>query len=585
MKRIIKTITCLMLIGLNTNQLFAQPKNERNVASAAGTNLYSADSASIASHYKIPDWFRDGKFGIFIHWGVYSVPAYGSEWYARWMYETGSKINLYHTKTYGAVDKFGYKDFIPLFTAEKFDANAWADIIKASGATYVVPVAEHHDGFSMYNSKNNPYNSVNMGPKRDIIGELSKAIKTKGLYFGLSSHRAENAWFFSYGMENPSDVNDSSIAMYGEKLHEPGGEPMSPEYGKYIGSNKKSREEWLKHTHELIDQYKPDLIWFDWTVGKYPFQSTFYQFLAYYYNNALDWKKEVVVNTKFGYGDNIQVFDIERGKSDRIRKFPWQTDTSIGKKSWSHCIDEENKSSDQIIDDFVDIVSKNGNLLLNIGPKADGTITNEQQYVLSEIGKWLKVNGEAIYGTRPWVKAGEGKSKGTAGYMTDGDATKYSSNDIRFTVKNNNLYANVLEWGNGETQITSLGATQTQKLKIKAVSLLGSNEKIEWQQTPEGLKIKFPKNKPTAYAHSFKIELSGFVLGEAYLDKFKDRTLISSYLANHSDKNAKVKICCAINNNIQKQEIIIGTHQVKDISFMFPIDCPNNATVRVYFEK
>lgn len=222
-------------------------------------------------------------------------------------------------------------------------------------------------------------------------------------------------------MDTPSDVQDMSISLYGERLHQPEGKGMTPYYGKYEGSNEKSRREFLLHTYELIDQYQPELIWFDWTVGKYPFQPTFYKFMAYYYNNALDWGKEVVVNTKFGYGDNIQVFDIERGKSDRIRKHSWQTDTSIGKKSWSYCPDEENKTPDHIIDDFVDIVSKNGNLLLNVGPKVDGTITDEQKNVLKEIGKWLKVNGEAIYCSRPWVTPGEGENKGTAGYMTDNE--------------------------------------------------------------------------------------------------------------------------------------------------------------------
>ena len=166
-------------------------------------------------------------------------------------------------------------------------------------------------------------------------------------------------------------------------MHEPEGQGMTPYCGKYEGSNERSRRQFLMHTYELIDKYQPELIWFDWTVGKYPFQPTFYKFMAYYYNSALDWNKEVVVNTKFGYGDNIQVFDIERGKSDRIREYPWQTDTSVGKKSWSYCVGEENKSPDHIIDDFVDIVSKNGNLLLNIGPKADGTITDEQKNVLA----------------------------------------------------------------------------------------------------------------------------------------------------------------------------------------------------------
>lgn len=511
----IKYLKFLVLIAFFASMESKAQTNIDRVSSPKGTSVFKADSSSIAKNYKIPDWFRNAKFGIFIHWGIYSVPAYGSEWYARWMYKKDHDINKYHVQKYGAVDKFGYKDFIHTFKAEKFDPNEWAELFKASGAQYVVPVAEHHDGFAMYKSEFNPWNSVDMGPHIDVIGELRKAILKQGLHFGLSSHRAENAWFYNNGKEIPSDVQDSTLSIYGEKLAEPEGDPMSPSYGNNEGSNARSRQQWLMHTYELINRYQPDLIWFDWTVGKYPFQHTFYKFLAYYYNNALDWKKKVVVNTKFGYGDNIQVLDIERGKSDAIRKFPWQTDTSIGTKSWSFCTDEVNKTPDHIIDDFIDIVSKNGNLLLNIGPREDGTITEEQQFVLKEIGGWLKVNGEAIFKSRPWVRASEGPTKGTSGYMTDGTATVYTANDIRFTVRDNKLYAFSLAWSDGEILIHSLAKENGGNINIKSVSMLGSKEKLIWKQTNKGLVVKFPKKKPTDYAHVLKIELSGVLFGEA----------------------------------------------------------------------
>ena len=357
--------------------------------SPLGTEVFMPDSASIARNYQIPEWFKDAKFGVFIHWGVYSVPAYGNEWYPRNMYQEGSEVYKHHIETYGPLTEFGYKDFIPMFKAEKFDADQWVSLFKESGIKYLVPVAEHHDGFSLYNSVGNKWNAVNMGPKRDIIGELKKASQVQGLHFGLSSHRAENAWFYNGGLKVASDVQDTAYSsLYGQCLDEPGGQGLDCPEG--AGFNEESKEKWLKHTYELVDLYQPELMWFDWTVGKYPFQSTFYQFMAYYYNNAIDWGKEVVVNTKLGYGNNIQVFDIERGKSDSILKFPWQTDTSIGKKSWGYIDGEENKTPNHIIDDLVDIVAKNGNLLLNIGPRPDGTITQEQQQVLLKIGDWLK---------------------------------------------------------------------------------------------------------------------------------------------------------------------------------------------------
>ncbi len=469
-------------------------------SSPNGTDVYKPDSASIARNYEIPEWFKDAKLGVFIHWGVYAVPAFQNEWYPRNMYIKDSRAYDHHIKAYGNQTEFGYKDFIPMFKAEKFNAEEWVSLFKESGIRYVVPVAEHHDGFSMYNSVYNKWNSVEMGPKKDIVLELKEASINHGLHFGLSSHRAENAWYYNGGKEIPSDVQDPEYSsLYGQGLEAPGGQ--TPECPEGAGFSEQSIENWLKHTYELVDRYEPELFWFDWTVGKYPFRDTFYQFMAYYYNNAIDWDKGVVVNTKFGYGDNIQVFDIERGKSDDARDFPWQTDTSIGKKSWGYIDGEENKTPNQIIDDFVDIVSKNGNLLLNIGPKPDGTITVEQQDVLLKIGSWLKVNGEAIYGSRPWIQAMEGSERGTSGAFSDNTETEYTAQDIRFTTKGDVLYAVSLAWADADITIHSIDAN----MKVDQVSMLGSNEELTWQQTSEGLMVDFPGEKPTKYAHVLKI--------------------------------------------------------------------------------
>lgn len=476
------------------------------VRTAKGTEVFHPDSASIASHYTIPKWFSDSKFGIFVHWGPASVPAYDG-WYARNMYDVNSHVHKHHVEKYGPVTEFGFKDFIPMFKAEKFDPFQWARLFKEAGARYVVPVAEHHDGFALYNSTFNPWNSVKMGPKRDLMKELREAILSEGLHFGLSSHRAENCWFFSEGMKIPSDVRDTTITLYGERLQEPDGPTLSPEVIHHDGSNEHSRRDWLTHMYELIDQYQLELLYFDWTVGKKPFQETFYKFMAYYYNNALDWGKEVVVNTKFGYGDNIQVFDIERGKSDQIKPYPWQTDTSIGKVFWFYQEDESDlKSVDHLIDDLVDIVSKNGNLLLNVGPRADGTIPESQQNVLREIGHWLQINGEAIYETRPWIKSGEGPNKGTAGYMTDSQQSVYTSQDIRFTTCKDTLYAIVLSWSSDTVVIKSLAKGKSDFRPVSSVSMLGCTEQLEWKQTGEGLVVRFPKKQPTDYAHVLKIQ-------------------------------------------------------------------------------
>ena len=489
MKAIFYGVILLLVYGCSPGK--KQAINIDSVASLKGTEVFQPDWDNIARNYKFPEWFQDAKFGIFIHWGVYAVPAFGNEWYPRSMYQKDSKTYKHHVEKYGDHMKFGYKDFIPQFRAEKFDAGEWAKLFKEAGAKYVVPVAEHHDGFSMYDSDLNSWNSVKMGPKKDIIGLLKEATEREGLVFGLSTHRAENAWFYNGGMSFPSDVQDTTIGLYGRRLPE-------SQYDDRVA------KEWLARTYELVNKYEPAIIWFDWTVNNPVLMPYFNKFMAYYYNNALDWGKQVAVNTKQGYPPNVQVWDMERGKSDKMMKFPWQTDTSVGKNSWSYIDGEENKTPGQIVHDMIDIVSKNGNLLLNIGPRADGSITEEQKAVLLAIGKWLKVNGEAIYGTRCWKKYGEGTTSSTAGSFSDNAATEYVPSDMRFTTKGNDFYAIVLAWGTATT-VYSLNQEAVGDAKIIDIKLLGSDEKITWKQTDEGLRLTFPKVKPCDFAYSFKI--------------------------------------------------------------------------------
>ena len=466
--------------------------NIDSVASEKGTEVFQPDWENMSRHYKFPEWFRDGKFGIFIHWGPYAVPAFGNEWYSRNMYQQEMPEYRHHVETYGKHTEFGYKDFIPLFTAKDFNADEWAELFKKSGAKYVIPVAEHHDGFSMYDSGLNEWNAVKMGPKKDIIGLLKQALEKRGLVFGLSTHRAENAWFFNGGMEFPSDVQDTTISLYGRR------------YEREVYTEDVARE-WLEHTYELVVKYQPSLVYFDWTVNHPVLMPYFNRFLAFYYNNALDWGREVVVNAKQGYPTDIVAWDVERGKSDKMMIHPWQTDTSIGMKSWCYIEGEVYKTPEQIVHDLVDIVSKNGNLLLNIGPRADGTIPEEQKEVLLAIGDWLRINGEAIYGTRCWKRYGEGNAVSTKGSFSDNEATSYTSHDIRFTTKGNDFYAIVLNWDADHVLIKSLNKETLGDAKVKDVVLLGSSEKLRWKETPQGFQIYFPKEKPCDYAYSFKI--------------------------------------------------------------------------------
>ncbi|OJV81917.1 MAG: hypothetical protein BGO34_08250 [Bacteroidia bacterium 44-10] len=492
MKKRMPVIMIGLLLLLSCQSTKKDFYNIDSVASPKGTEVFQPNWDNIAENYQSPEWFADAKFGIFIHWGVFTVPAFDSEWYSRNMYQKDHKVYKHHIETWGPHDKFGYKDFIPLFKAEQFNAQEWAELFKKSGAKYVVPVAEHHDGFSMYNSDLNEWNAVKMGPKKDVIGLLKSAVEKEGLIFGLSSHRAENAWFFNGGMEFPSDVQDMGISLYGRRYDD---QAYTEDFA----------QEWLTHTYELVNKYEPKLFYFDWTVNNPVLMPYFNKFMAYYYNNALDWGEGVVVNTKQGYPTNIQVWDVERGKSGKMMLFPWQTDTSIGKRSWSYIEGEEYKTPQQIVHDLVDIVSKNGNLLLNIGPRADGIIPDEQKNILLSIGKWLEVNGEAIYGTRPWKKFGEGETEPAKGSFSDNEATPYTVRDIRFTTKGNVFYAIMLDWDDDGVLIQSLNQETMADAKIIDINLLGSDEKINWEITDIGLKVSFPENKPCNYAYSFKI--------------------------------------------------------------------------------
>ena len=463
------------------------------VMQANAQERYQATWESL-KNYQCPEWFRDAKFGIFIHWGVYSVPAFESEWYPRQMYLQGSAVFKHHVATYGDQKKFGYKDFIPMFKAEKFNANEWISLFVKSGAKYVVPVSEHHDGFAMYKTALSKWNAVEMGPKKDIIGELATAAKSQGMIFGLSSHRIEHWWFLQGGRKFESDVMDPKFAdFYGPAREQ--NETMSPEF----------MNDWLLRCIELIDKYQPQLFWFDWWIEQPALEPYRKSLASYYYNKGLEWNKGVAINYKnISFPDGTAVYDIERGSSKAGKKYPWQTDTSIGKKSWGYIPGEENKSPNELIDELVDIVSKNGNLLLNIGPRPDGTITQEQQDVLLAIGKWLKINGEGIYGTRPWEMFGEGPTQIEGESFNEGTGKDFTEKDIRFTVKGDILYAFTLDIPKEKIVIKNLAANGKAG-KVTNVELLGSTEKIIWTQKPEGLVIQPSKSWPSECAVGYKI--------------------------------------------------------------------------------
>ena len=443
--------------------------------------------------YNTPEWFRDAKFGIFIHWGVYSVPAFGSEWYPRQMYQQGTDEFKHQVATYGPQSKFGYKDFIPMFKGEKFNPEQWVTLFKKAGAKYVVPVAEHHDGFAMYKTALSKWNAFEMGPKRDVIGELATEIRKQGLIFGLSSHRIEHWFFMNGGRKFESDVLDNKFEdFYGPAREE--SETPSAEY----------MNDWLLRNTELVNNYQPQLFWFDWWIEQPAMDPYRKSFAASYYNKGLEWNKGVVINYKnISFPDGAAVLDLERGKLAGIRQLPWQTDDAIGNNSWGFAAGNTFKDAKYVITNLIDIVSKNGNLLLNIGPRPDGTITDEETQTLLGTGKWLEVNGEAIYGTRPWKVFGEGPTESASGSFAD-QKKPFTAEDIRFTTKGDILYAIALGVPAMNTSIKLLGI-KTGNGKIASVDLVGSSEKLSWSQQADALMIKPIKNYPSENAVVYKI--------------------------------------------------------------------------------
>ena len=475
---------------------------------------YRPDWESL-QNYEVPEWYRDAKFGIFIHWGVYSVPAFANEWYPRNMYVVGSPEYKHHRDTYGPQDKFGYKDLIPMFKAERFDPSAWAELFKKAGAKYVVPVAEHHDGFAMYDSGVSDWTAAKMGPHRDIIGDLAKAVRSAGLHFGLSSHRMEHNFFLGVGRTIASDVNDPQYAAFYGPAHtwlsNKWGTPLDADFT--FVSNAWA-DDWLARGAELVEKYHPDIVYFDWWVGQAMVRPNLTRFAAFYYNSSLKYGDHVgVLNYKdYAMREGAGVLDIERGQLGDIRSQPWQTDTSISNRSWGYIKDDTFKSAEFVVHQLIDIVSKNGNLLLNFGPRSDGTVPQEVQDRLLEVGAWLNINGEAIYGTRPWRTYGEGPTKAAAGSFHDTDTANFAPEDFRFTTKGDVLYAIGLAWpANGEAVITSLASTPGNQT-VQNIALLGGDRSLRFEQRSDGLHVHLPAQSPTKYAYALRVKFGGGTL-------------------------------------------------------------------------
>jgi alpha-L-fucosidase len=461
---------------------------------------------SLKENYTVPAWFIGAKFGIFMHFGIFTVPAHGNEWYEKWMYAGGNdstakalhsntNFTAWHTEHFGPPDKFGYKDFIPMFKAEKFDANAWAALFKQAGARFVVPGAQHHENFAMWDSQVTPFNAMKMGPKRDVIGELSKAVRAQGMKFGVANHGIENFEFINPPTELADKMKAENADLYDPKWADfyNVADRSDPALERFLVN-------WYERNVELIDKYRPDLIFFDNGIDQRYLDPLKLNIAAYYYNRAKSWGKEVSLTTKKASfspsGRNSEmigsILDFEAHTPPGIRTGEWIEDITIGNGgSWGYTTAVHAKPVKEVIGLLVDAVSKNGTLLLNISPMSDGTIPQDQQDTLLGLGKWLQVNGDAIYDTHAWIRFEEPGEQ-----------------HVHFTVKGDVLYAIVMPTKSATgLVISSLASGQGIEGKVTSVTVLGSVQSLPFTQDSTGLKVS--QLSATADNQPFTLKITG----------------------------------------------------------------------------
>ena len=457
--------------------------------------------------YRCPAWFRDAKLGFWAHWGPQGGPKQG-DWYARNMYIQGTRQYNYHVAYYGHPSKVGYKDIITLWTAKHWEAETLIRRYKKAGARYFVSLGVHCDNFDCWNSKHHSWNAVNHGPKRDVVGTWRKAARDNGLRFGVSEHLAWSWTWFNVNKNAdktgefagvPYDGND---ARY-QELYFP---PHAGDAAQYAVNPPESwKQEWLRRVTDLIDQHQPDLVYTDGGA----FDGVGLEAIAHYYNANLQWHKgslegvytlkdhSAAGREKYGeYREGASALDVERGVVGDIRQDPFQSDTCIGQ--WFYWEGFQYKTAKEVVHLFLDIVSKNGNLLLSIPLMPDGTLDSREESILDDFTAWTAIHGAAIFGSRPWKVYGEGPTAVPTGMMSEQNRKPFTGDDMRFTTQGDKLYCFCLGWPEGDVKIRSLGrGAPTGQRKIETVRVLGSEEKLTWTLEDDALRIQRPAHRPS----------------------------------------------------------------------------------------
>lgn len=462
------------------------------------------DSWESLSAHPIPEWYKNSKLGFFIHWGLFTVPEYSTEWYPRLMYYKETEVYNHHIETYGR--DFEYHDFIPRFKAEKFNADAWLDLFTACGADFIMPTAEHHDGFKMYKSELSKWNCAEMGPKRDVLGEWKKACEKRGVRLAASNHRAEHYWFLNGMHAEKQDVIDEYPDFYGPcAVPDSQKDPLNwGVCGGDLVPTKEWLEDWLVNACEIVDKYHISNSYFDFWTAAEAFRPYMKKFLAYYYNRAEEWGEEVVSFYKCDAAMYpCGVFVLERGQMDGVCKNIWQCETSTAYNSWCYCTTNQFKRVEEIICNMIDVWSKNACFALNVGPKADGSVCEEELAILKTIAAWTEKNKDAVKGTTVHRISGEGKKQISRAFE---ERYTYTKQDFRFLYRLGKIYAFALV-PNGRKKFTikSFNPSNGFNSLVKNVRLLGENIPVRFKKTEKGLELTLSKAVETTLPVCFEI--------------------------------------------------------------------------------